>query len=236
MLNLKKQRLLVIAPHPDDEVIGCAGLIKRIKSEGGRVYVMFLTVGDTKDFTKKGLSTAKERQIEIEKVAKFLKFDGYSMEFSGNDYHLKLDTLGQKKLMGVIERESKVSIEKIKPTIVAFPSFTSYNQDHRVAALAALAATRPAPSGAKHFVPIVLSYEEAADQWSHDVMLTPNLFVPLSKNQLDAKMKSLKLYKSQLRAAPNLRAPELLETLAILRGAQCGQNFAEAYSCLRMTT
>ena len=50
MFDFKGQKLLVIAPHPDDEVIGCAGLIQKIKNGGGKVFVLFLTVGDTNDF------------------------------------------------------------------------------------------------------------------------------------------------------------------------------------------
>ena len=120
-MELAKQTLLVIAPHPDDEILGCGGLIKKIKDAGGKVYVLFLTVGDTHDFSNKGLSTGKERQKEIEKVAKFLKFDDYYLAFGGNDHHLKLDLWGQKALMDMIERGSSVSLEKVKPTIVAFP-------------------------------------------------------------------------------------------------------------------
>ncbi|KKR86620.1 MAG: hypothetical protein UU34_C0012G0018 [Candidatus Curtissbacteria bacterium GW2011_GWA1_41_11] len=54
-MDFKKQKLLVIAPHPDDEVIGCGGLIAKIKDAGGQVYVLFLTVGDSRDFTSKPL-------------------------------------------------------------------------------------------------------------------------------------------------------------------------------------
>ncbi|MDP2692851.1 MAG: PIG-L family deacetylase, partial [bacterium] len=121
MLKFGPQRLLVIAPHPDDEVIGCGGLIKKIKDENGKVYVLYMTVGDTKDFSKKGFSSLNERLKEIDAVAKYLKVDGWDIALPGDDYHLKLDTLGQKALMDIIERESKVSIEKIKPTIVVFP-------------------------------------------------------------------------------------------------------------------
>jgi len=117
-------KLLVIAPHPDDEVIGCGGLIQKVKKAGGKVYVIFLTNGTTNDFSKNGPSTENERDEEIKKVSKFLDFDDYHIAFEGNDFHLKLDTIGQKKIMDMIERESPISIEKIKPTIVVFPSVT----------------------------------------------------------------------------------------------------------------
>ena len=232
-MDFKKQKLLVIAPHPDDEVIGCGGLIAKIKEAGGKVYVLFLTVGNTRDFTKVGLSTAKERIAEIEAVAKFLKYDNWDLAFKGNDYHLQLDTLGQKALMDVIERGSIVAIERVKPTIVTFTSHKSHNQDHRIAAMAAHAATRPAPYGTKHFVKNVLSYEEAADLWTLENNMKVNLFLPLNQTEIDAKVKSLKLYKSQLRPAPNLRSAQAMITLAKLRGLQSGTNFAEAFVSYR---
>ena len=77
MTSLIKQRLLIIAPHPDDEVIGCAGLIQKVKNNGGKVFVLFLTVGDTKDFSKKGISSLNDRKKEIKKVSSFLKYDSH---------------------------------------------------------------------------------------------------------------------------------------------------------------
>lgn len=235
MIDFKGQKLLIIAPHPDDEVIGCAGLIQKVKQAGGKVYILFLTVGDTKDFSKNGSSSLKERKKEIEKVSKFLKYDDYDILFEGNDFHLKLDKLGQKKLMDVIERESKVSFEKIKPSIVAFPSFHSYNQDHRVVAYAAHAALRPSDKKLKHFVPIVLGYEEAADLWNSGEQIIPNLFIQLNESEIANKSKVLRLYKSQHRNFPNPRSPEALKTLAKLRGTQSGNKFSEGFFIHRLS-
>lgn len=229
MFSFKNHKLLVIAPHPDDEVLGCGGIIRRIKNEGGRVYVLFLTVGDSFDFSKKGLSTITQRQKEIETVAKFLKFDDYHIAFPGNDYHLKLDMLGQKELMETIERRDSISIEKVKPTIIAFPYPFSYNQDHRIAGSSTHAALRPAPSRFKHFVPIVLSYEYSADHWSLLNHFQPNFFIPLAKKDLEVKLSALKLYKSQLRFHPNPRSMGSLKALAYLRGSQSSAAASEAF-------
>ena len=234
-MDFKKQKLLVIAPHPDDEVIGCGGLIAKIKDAGGKVYVLFLTVGDTRDFTKEGLSTAKERIAEIEAVAKFLKYDNWDLAFKGNDYHLQLDTLGQKALMDVIERDSTLAIEKVKPTIIAFTSFQSYNQDHRIAAFSAHASARPQPKGAKHFVETVISYEEPADGWTLMKNPDPNFFVELSESNLAAKENAVSLYKSQDRPAPSVRSQETIRALSQLRGSQCGVTYAEGFTAYRIT-
>ena len=236
MLDLKTQKLLVIAPHPDDEVVGCAGFIKRIKDEGGKVYVLYLTVGDTKDFSKKGMSFAKDREKEIRSVARFLKFDDHHIAFKGNDYHLKLDILGQKKLMDMIERESPLALEKIKPTIVAFPSVRSYNQDHKIAASATHATLRPANNKDKHFVKMVLAYEEPADEWTLNANQTPNFFVKLKKKDLVAKTKAMNLYSSQSRTSYSTRSQQTLENLAHLRGSQSGTALAEAFYAHRIIT
>lgn len=234
MFSLTRERLLVIAPHPDDEVIGAGGLIAKVKRLGGKVYILYLTIGDTQDFTKKGISQLSQRQRELEKVAKFLQFDDYDIAFEGNDYHLRLDVLGQKALIDVIERESNVSIEKVKPSIVAFPRSISYNQDHKAGAEAAHAALRPAPNHHKHFVPTVLSYEEAADMWTTQRMSALNVFVPLTQSELKTKLAALALYSSQLRPFPNLRSKEALTALGRLRGAACGQEYAEGFLAHRI--
>ncbi len=235
MTAVNGQRLLVIAPHPDDEVIGCGGLIARIKQEGGKVFVLFLTNGDAKDFSKTGFSTQSERKKEIEKVAKYMQFDGYDIAFEGNSYHLKLDDLPQYKLISMNERESPVSIEKIKPTILASPHFTSYNHDHRAAANAVFTASRPANKKDKFQPNVFLTYESPADKWSMETNGNPNYFVELSSDHLAKKIKSLRLYKSQLRNQANLRSPQALKSIAVLRGSLCGSSYAEAYDCLRLT-
>lgn len=234
MFNFKGQTLLVIAPHPDDEVIGCAGLIQKIKNEGGKVYILFLTVGDTKDFTKAGISSLSERKEEIARVSEFLRYDDYDIAVPGNDFHLKLDKLGQKKLMDVIERESKVSLEKIKPAIVAFSSKNSYNQDHRIAALAAFASLRPSDRKLKHQASIVLEYEEPVDIWSLEKKQPPNFIVPLAEKEIDNKTKAMSLYESQDREFPNARSGKTLKTLATLRGSLIGEDFAEAFIIHRL--
>ncbi|MDP2684518.1 MAG: PIG-L family deacetylase, partial [bacterium] len=129
---------------------------------------------------------------------------------------------------------SKVSIEKIKPTIVVFPSSISYNQDHRIVAEAIHASLRPSLQNSKHKLKTVLIYEEPSDSWTLQKGFEPDFFVVLTNNQLNTKITALKLYKSQLRATPNLRSPEILKVFAKARGALCGCKYAEGYRNLRI--
>lgn len=229
MVGLKNQRLLVIAPHPDDEVLGCGGLIKKIKDNKGKVYVLFMTVGNTQDFSKKGSSTFRQRVSEIEKVAKFLKYDDYTIAFPGDTFHLKLDKLSQLELISALEK-GPMSISQLNPSIIALPQPPDYNQDHRASALATIAALRPAPGEFKPVVPLILGYEFAPTAaWGVAPLNSPNFFVSLSESDLKTKVKAMEFYASQKRNGSHSRSAKTIKSLAYLRGSQCGQSAAEAY-------
>lgn len=231
---LKSRTLLIIAPHPDDEIFGCGGLIRRIKKDGGKVYVLYLTVGTTQDFSRKGKSTRDERMREIERVAKFMKFDGYRVAFPGNNYHLKLDTLPQKDLIHEIERGVGISIEATRPTTLAIPSGYDYNQDHRAANRAGVTASRPVPGHFKHLVPTVLEYEFPYFSWTSETNLpSPNIFVALDKGALAKKLNALALYKSQMKVQNGPISVEGARRLALLRGIHSGTDAAEAFTLRR---
>lgn len=232
MINLEGKSLLVIAPHPDDEVIGCGGLMQRVKAAGGKVYVLFLCVADSNDFSKRGRSSADERLEEIHRVAKFMQFDGWHIAFAGDAFHLQLDHTPQKELIHAIERGEHMSLETIRPDIVAFPQFTDYNQDHRAAAEAAFAACRPAPQEEKYVPPVILSYEAPMNSWAtmnggHNQQ--PNFFIDITPDQLQHKLQAMALYDSQLRGPHHPRHLETLKAFAQVRGSSIGAPFAEAF-------
>ncbi len=241
MFSLQKESLLVISPHLDDEVLGCGGLIKRVKDAGGKVYVLFLTVGDTNDYREEGasapirsVSTGKERMKEIEDVAKFLKYDDYRIAFSGNKYHLRLDMTPQLELMKELEN-GPLSLNKIKPTIVATPHLSDYNQDHRATTMALFAAARPAPEDTKPLQRVILGYESVptAGWWDVSGRLM-NFHIPLTNKELDAKMHALKLYRSQVRTGNHPRSPESIKKMAYSRGIEAGAKAAEAFYTYRI--
>jgi N-acetylglucosamine malate deacetylase 1 len=235
MIDLATQRLLVLAPHPDDEVIGCGGLISRIKDAGGEVFVQMLTVGDTRDASPDGYSSADERGTEIARVAELLGYDDYELVFPGNTHHLRLDAIPQAALIEAIEESGTCSIRALRPTIVALPDPASYNQDHRAAATAAVSALRPGDRGLRHQPGVVLVYEQAADQWTVGHGLTPNVSVALEEHHLEAKLEAMRTYKSQVRDHPNTRSVEGLVAMAHYRGVQAGTARAEAFRALRLS-
>lgn len=226
-------RVLVVAPHPDDEIIGCGGLIAAVKEAGGSVFVLYMTVGNTADLSDDGFSTIDSRVNEIDKVVAKLGIDGYDIAFPGDEHHLRLDALPQHDLIGVLERTSSVSLHEIEPTMVLLPQLVSYNQDHRACAQAGLTALRPSAGLYKHQPRAVMFYEELADGWHAGTNAAPSVFVELSERQVRTKTASLELYETQVRPSPNARSSEALTALAECRGAQSGVRYAEAFYALR---
>lgn len=233
MIDWTQQRVLILSPHPDDEVIGCGGLIRRVKDAGGQVFVNFVTLGDTRDQTLRGLSTADERITEIHQVAGLLGFDKWDVALQGTEYHLRLDAMAQHDLIAVLEHASTLSLQAVEPTVVLLPSPLSYNQDHRAVAEAATTALRPVGPAGRTPVEVVAIFEEVADQWTSHPDVAPNLFIELEQRHLDAKLDAMRAYASQVRPHPHTRSLEALQTMAVVRGAHSGLGYAEAYRCLR---
>ncbi|TDQ55305.1 PIG-L deacetylase family protein [Actinorugispora endophytica] len=232
-IDWSRERILILAPHPDDETLGCGGLIRKAKDAGAEVYIQFITVGDTEDNSARGPSTAQERYGEIKEVADFFGWDGWDFAFPGDEYHLKLDVLSRFELSNAIERHSPLSVTTLKPTVVITPHHTSYNQDHQATAEAVHTALRPSDNRFRHHPRLVLAYEEAADQWRQDTAPPPNFFVELTEAQVDAKIEAMHLYGSQAHAHPHTRSDLTLRSLAALRGMHVGVPFAEGYHTLR---
>lgn len=227
-------RVLVIAPHPDDEVIGCAGLMQRVKEAGGSLYVQYMTVGDTKEWSAAGQSGCAERLREVEQVVERLRVDDYHIAYRGNAFHLKLDCAPQLSIVDLLESSSPLSLTSLRPTAVIIPSMTSYNQDHRAVAAAAMTALRPIVADLRHNPTTVLAFEQLADSWTPSATVpNPSLHVELDEAHLDAKIGAMELYASQCRESPHTRSSDAMRALATLRGCQTGVRFAEAFHCLR---
>lgn len=222
---IKNKKVLIVSPHPDDEVVGCGGLIKRIKENGGEVFVLYVSVGQCRQLVT-GQTEENTRLKETEEVSRFFDFN-YKFVFIGEEF-MRLDSLPQKSLIDPIEDK----IQEFKPDIVCIPCKDSYDQDHRAVFNACITALRPTPQGIRHFVPIVLEYEEPYS-WSLGEGFKPNFFLNIT-NQLDSKIKGLKLHTTQYREDPFARSGENLIRLSGMRGKEVGIKYAEAYKLHRI--
>jgi N-acetylglucosamine malate deacetylase 1 len=230
---LSKQRFLVVSPHADDESFGCAGTIAKIKKLGGEVFVLVMSVGDLKLYDgKKDVVSGAQRAEEFAAVAEHLQIDDYDIFFKDAQSHLRLDSIPLRDLISVIEKESKVALDRIKPTMVALPAI-SYNQDHVATFKAGFTACRPHDPKVKSFPQIVLSYDNQTLFWNVDYdKYHPSVYVDISEF-LDVKLDALRLHKSQLRHSPHHCSIENMELLAKTRGHQISVEAAEAFVCHR---
>lgn len=229
---LAKQRFLVIAPHADDETFGCAGTIARIKDLGGQVYVIVVSVGDLAHYGVAGKVSGETRIAEFEAVMEFLGVDDYDVIFKEKEKHLRLDAMPRRDLIALLESDSKLAIDKVKPTMIAIPAI-SYNQDHEAVFRAGFTACRPHLPEVKPFQKLFLAYDNPAISWSTErEKFHPNFYVDIS-NYLDKKLQAVLLHKSQFKASPHHASVESVDYLAKVRGREVSVLAAEAYMCYR---
>lgn len=226
------QRVLVLAPHPDDEAFGCAGTIARVKAAGGAVFVIVGSVGDLQQYAEGSpMITAGERSDELDRAMQILGVDGYEILFTDTERHMRLDALPQRDLVGLIERDSQYAIDRVRPTVLILPAPT-YNQDHEAMFKAGFAACRPHLPRHKAFVNLVLSCECPQLRWS-PAPAHPTFYVDISE-YLSVKLDALACHVSQLRPEPHHACLKNVERLARVRGAEIAVDAAEAFVCHRM--
>jgi len=230
---LSKQRLLVISPHADDESFGCAGTMARIKDLGGEVYVICVSVGDLKHYDgKEEQVSASKREDEFKEVMDYLKVDDWEIVYRDADTHLRLDQIPRRDLISLFERDCRLALDKIQPTMLMIP-VSSYNQDHEAVFRAAFTAARPGVPGLKAFQPLVLGYNNTSLFWSleHE-KIHMNFYVDISE-YLDRKLHALGLHRSQMREAVHHSSLENVECAARVRGSEISVAAAEGYMLFR---
>jgi LmbE family N-acetylglucosaminyl deacetylase len=224
-LKFEKEHLLIIAPHADDEILGCYSLINKIKKGGGKVSVQILTLGG---YPKMGGGKIKKEiwKNEFLKTMKFLKIDSFDIAYYDDEIR-HLDTIPQSELIELLEVKSPISISKIKPTIVAIPTIFSTHQDHVQAYKVSMTALRENPQKIHKLPHMVVSYESPEYHHSEFGRFSPDYYLSLSKLDVDKKVKCLNIYQSQIREGH--RDGEKIYSLAKIRGSEIGSAFAESY-------
>lgn len=212
-------RLLVFSPHPDDEILGCGGLIKKVKDSKGKIQVSLFTFGDN--------DKSNTRKNEFENVMKYMNVDSYECLFP-NEYHLKLDKLPMFDLIQKIEN----AVNEFKPTICAIP-FPSFNQDHKMIYDASIAALRSTPSLQRHLPQYTIIYEYPQVGWYSDrIHFTPNLYIDISK-EIEDKVLAFELYNSQNKFREYSISSESIKIYAQMRGREITVDYAESFMIKR---
>jgi LmbE family N-acetylglucosaminyl deacetylase len=229
---LAESRILVLAPHADDETFACGGTIAKAKALGGEVFVVCVSVGDLDMYGADEPRVSGRRRIEeLAEAMAVLGVDGHDVLFTDAERHMRLDALPRRDLVALFERDSRYAIDRIRPDLLILPSRCS-NQDHDAVFRAGFTACRPGLPEAKAFVGAVLSADQPQLCWSPETF-KPNLYVDIS-DFLDVKLAAHACHASQLRPPPHHGSVENLERLARLRGAEVSLEAAEAFVCHRL--
>lgn len=221
-------RVLVVAAHPDDEVLGCGGAIARLLSSGKEVHVLILggiTTSRYKSSDKEESWKLKAFKNESEKCAKSL---GITSLTRRNLKDNRFDSVPLIKVIKYVEGLKK----KVKPDLVLTHDFSDLNIDHRIVHQAVMTAFRPS---ADYRSTAIASFEVPSSTECQDqemVSFKPNSYVNITP-YISKKLKALGCYKSELKKFPHPRSLKGVEVLSKKRGMEAGLNNAEAFRIIR---
>jgi LmbE family N-acetylglucosaminyl deacetylase len=220
---------LVVAAHPDDEVLGCGATMARLAEEGESVQVLILGEGATSRADRR--ADAAEGEVDdlqrmSEQAAAVLGVAGVRHAGLPDNRFDAVD------LLDIVKRIEQV-VDEIRPSVVYCQHGGDLNIDHALTFRAVLTATRPMPGGP---VDQVLAFEvSSSTEWAFQQFgppFHPNVFVDVSSS-IDRKLAALECYASELRPAPHPRSLEAVAAMARHRGAEAGCAAAEAFSLVR---
>lgn len=226
-MNLQEiNNILIVAPHADDETLGCGGTMKKLSEYGKNVYVLVLTnanVGDSELFSKEAIVQVRREAIEAHKIL------GVKETFFADFPAPRLDTYPIYKIVNHI---SKVIKDNNIDTV-----FTTHrgdiHLDHKRTFEAVMVAVRPQ---GQYSVKRIYSYETLSEtEWAAPYAednFRPNIFVEII-NELEYKITAFACFKSQIKEFPHPRSTKGIEILANNRGITVSVKAAEGFTLIR---
>ena len=216
-------RILVVAPHMDDEVLGCGGIMAKYAKEGHEVYVAVVTNGQPPLFTKEEDDVDKANCLEAHKLL------GVKETFFLDLPAAMLDTMPKYKLNGAINKV----VQKLVPDELYIPHKGDMHFDHKMINEACMVAVRPRSEEA---VKRVYVYETLSEtEWdvpSADNYFMPNVFVDIS-DYIDLKIEAMAKFSQQIIEYPSPRSKEGIRSLALNIGMTVYKKYAESFMLIR---
>ncbi len=227
-MERKLKNIIVFAAHPDDELLGAGGTVKRLSSRGAKVHAVILSEGltsrkDNREDTSQ--SQLKELQKDACKAACEAGYE--SIDFCCFPDN-RMDAVD---LLEIVKTVSSF-IEKYDPDTIFTHHHGDLNIDHNKTCKAVLTACRP---GGNHHVERIFAFETpSSTEWNfvQGEPFQPNVFIDVS-DTLEAKIRGMACYKTESTAYPHPRSPQALRALAQYRGSNAGVEAAEAFELLR---
>ena len=218
---------LVVAAHPDDEVLGAGGTIHKLVTSGKDVYVCIMS----------GLAEARSMRPDTESlkkdIAHCMKTLNVKDTLIGTFPNIEMNTVPHLDLVQFVEK----AILKFDADVIITHHPSDTNNDHFQTSLAVNAAVRlfqrrqgVKPLRALYYMEVPSSTEWALNS-SFD-KFDPNTFVEIGEEGINKKISALSKYDGVMREYPHPRSDEALRGLAAVRGSQSGRKYAEAFECV----
>jgi len=231
-------KILVVSAHPDDEIIGMGGTLKKL-SKHHDVFVLFLADGITAR-KKSGHVNVVDYEVTEDENLKMKK----EIQIRKNHAKTALGLVGVKKMKFLdlpdneldtvpflkIVKEIEKTIADLKPTILFTHHHNDLNVDHRIAYEASITAARPIFNNP---ISTIMSFEAVSStDWKFPYQFNPNLFIEITR-ELKSKIESIKKYENEIRKFPHPRSNETITAIARRWGSLSGYNAAEAFEIIR---
>jgi LmbE family N-acetylglucosaminyl deacetylase len=217
-------RILILAPHADDEVLGCGGMLARRAAEGHEVQVVVASIGTVHAPDGRLKVTGEARRAELLEAARRLSIPPPRVLYE--ELENRLDTLPRTELLGRLD-----ALLLAEPWDQVFFPFASHHQDHRVLHEATWSALRQRPQ--RRTERLAALYEYPYVGWAPAPVPGGRWYVDIGA-QLERKLHALAAYVSQAAPAEHPLSARGVEALAALRGAECGVRHAELFYVVRM--
>jgi len=216
-------RVLVIAAHPDDEVLGAGATLARLKEEGAELFVAIVTEGWTVQYPDQ-----PDMQGEKQQAARAaLDALGGGELFFGNLANLRLDTIPLTTINTFLEQV----VHEVRPDMVLIHHADDLNHDHSIVHQSSMVACRP---WFKHRISAIYTYPilGVSDFGGTHPTFSPNVFFAC-ENFLPHKLAAMEAYAMEIRNFPHPRSHETIEAQGKIYGSLCGVTWAEAFSSIR---
>ena len=225
------KKVLVVAAHPDDEILGCGGTILRHVDEKDRVRVLILSEGITSRDESRNTEIRKNELSQLHlaanNAAKFMGVEKIDLcDFPDN----RMDSV---PLLDVVKKVEN-AVENFQPDTIYTHHAGDVNIDHKIVHKAVVTACRPLPNTS---VRDIFFFETlSSTEWqimTPNNIFYPNIYVDI-ENYIDKKIEALHYYESEMRQYPHSRSYEAIKILAQQRGFTVGCYYAEAFMLGRM--
>lgn len=211
-------KILVIAAHPDDELLGCGGTIAKHALNGDEVYTLIVCEGESLRYQGQNI----DQSVYIKKSGDIL---GVKKNFHLRFPDQRLDTFS---LVDIITPIEKI-VRELKPNIIYLQYGGDINRDHKIVFEASLVALRPIET---YIEEIYAYYTVGSSDWGYPRLFNPDTWIDISST-MEVKLNAFAEYISELKEYPHPRSLQSLKNLASTTGNQVFMEYAESFVTIR---